>query len=179
MAHSGDNIVLYLLIAVVLYFLTRKWLPFSSKISLKKSPVIEESSSIKGEVPKLLRDHGYQVVNGKQKIPISIEFDEDAYESRMYVDYIARTDDEWYIVMVAKHRKPLRTSGPALRDLFLPIYLLYQPDGILYINRERGTIKKVNFDLPACAIKKDSSNGIALFIFGAILGCICCFLFFK
>jgi hypothetical protein len=79
-------------------------------------------------------------------VPLRIEFDGEQYESRVFIDYVARRDGKWYVVVTERERKPLRKSGAGLRDFFLPYYSIFQPDGILYVNKETRTIKMVRFD---------------------------------
>jgi hypothetical protein len=150
----GDTLVLFLLIGVILYFIGKQ-IPFWPR---KNDGQDGEPLRIKGEVPDLLRSHGYEVVRAKEKVPLEIDVDEETYESRLYIDYVARRDEQWYIVIVARERKPLRMSGAGLRDFFLPYYLLYQPDGILYVNKEKQTVKLVQFDVPDVAFQKSQAK---------------------
>lgn len=147
LSKPGDTLVLILLVGVIFYFLIRKWLPDHFSLIDRELPQ-DEADEIQGEVPRLLSNYGYEVVRPKEKIPISIQVDEQVYESRLFVDYIARLDDEWYVVIQARERKPLRISGPALRDFFLPYFLLYQPAGILYVDLEKEKFKVIQIDVP-------------------------------
>jgi len=153
MAKPGDTLVLYLLIGLFLYLIVRNLSFFVGK---RESDA--EREVIRGEVPNLLREHGYEVVRAKEKIPLWIEADGNPLESRLYIDYVARCDEEWYIVIVARERKPLRMSGAGLRDFFLSYYLLYEPDGILYVDREKKSIKTITFDFPDVSLKPSKSR---------------------
>lgn len=147
MARPGDTLVLFLLIGVIFYFILKK-LPVPYR---KKK---EESCDIKGEIPDLLRNQGYEVVGAKQRIPFEIDFDGRIYESRLFIDYLAYRDNQWYIVIVSRQRKPIRESGAGLREYFLPYYLLYRPDAILYVDRDQGSIKEIEFDIPNVSLGK-------------------------
>ena len=143
----GDTLVLFLLIGVIFYLIWKKLLDLYPK---KQEP----DEEIKGEVPDLLRQHGYEVVGEKERIPFDIDYGGRQYASRLFIDYFARREDAWYIVIVARSRKPVRESGAGLRDFFLPYYLLYRPDAILYVDREQGTIKEIEFDIPDVSFQK-------------------------
>jgi hypothetical protein len=171
MTTLGDHLVLALLIGVIFYIIFRKWIPFSAFTNWLNNSS-QELKVIRGEVPDLLRDHGYEVVKTKEKIPISIDVNGDSYESRFYVDYIARANDGWYVVIVARERKPLRMTGPALRDYFLPFYFLYRPKGILYVQKEKGSIKEIQFDIPDRTLTKPSSNWLYIAAISFVLGII-------
>lgn len=159
MAQPGDTLILFLMLGAIIYAIAMQWMPLTGKKKVNHEP----NEAVRGEVPDLLRTHGYEVVSGKQKVPLFIEVDEKEYESRLYIDYIARRDRECYIVIVARERKPLRLSGAGLRDFFLTHYLLYQPDGILYVDRNKKSIKCIQFDFPeVSADPKSSRNWLAM-----------------
>lgn len=147
MTRPGDTLVLFLLIGVIFYLIWKKLYDLYPKGQ-------EQSEEIRGEVPDLLRQHGYEVMREKERIPFDIDYNGRQYTSRLFIDYIARRDDAWYIVIVARSRKPIRESGAGLRDFFLPYYLLYQPDAILYVDREQGSIKEIEFDISDVSFQK-------------------------
>jgi hypothetical protein len=159
LTQPGDTLVLIALFAVILYLSLKNFIPvFRSK---KNDPVKE----IKGEVPDLLREKGYEVVRARERVPLQFDVNGESYESRIYIDYVARRDGEWFLVITARDRKPLRMSGAGLRDFFLPYYSIFQPDGILYVNKEKRTIKVVRFDIPELSFeKKKLSIGWVTFV---------------
>jgi hypothetical protein len=144
----GDTLVLFLLIGVIFYLIWKKLLDLYPTTK-------EPDEEIEGEVPDLLRQHGYEVVGEKERILFDIGYGGRQYASRLFIDYFARREDAWYIVIVARSRKPVRESGAGLRDFFLPFYLLYRPDAILYVDREQGTIKEIEFDIPDVSFQKN------------------------
>jgi hypothetical protein len=172
MAKLGEHLVLVLLIVVIFYLILRNWLPFSAIIRWLNHSSPQEQEEIKGEVPDLLRDHGYEVIKSKEKTAISMDVNGDSYESRLYIDYLARLGEEWYVVMMARERKPLRLTGAALRDHFLPFYLLYRPKGILYIQKEKGNIQVIQFDLPDRMLTKLRFHWLYVAIISFFLGII-------
>jgi hypothetical protein len=172
MAKLGEHLVLALIIAVIFYLILRNWLPFAAIIRWLNPSSPQEVEEIKGEVPDLLRDHGYEVIKSKEKTAIAVDVNGDSYESRLYVDYLARVEEEWYVVVIARERKPLRLTGAALRDHFLPCYLLYRPKGILYVQKEKGSIKVIQFDFPERMLTKPSSHWLYVAIVSFFLGII-------
>lgn len=165
MAKPGDTLVLYLLIGLFLFLIVRN-LPF-----FRRKKELEDDLEIQGEVPTILREHGYEVIREKEKVPIYIDVSGEELESRLYIDYVARYEDEWYIVIVARDRKPLRFSGAGIRDFFLSYYLLYQPNGILYVDREKRTVKVITFDYPDVSFKPSTSRGVMVgaWILGVVI----------
>jgi hypothetical protein len=170
LSQFGDTLVLFLLIGVTLYLIIRKWLPFS--FSKKRNDRETGNASFRiGRVPSILKKYGYEVIEGKTKVPIHIEFDGEDYASRLFVDYMAQSGDDTYLVLVGRQRKPLRLSGVALRERFLALYLLFEPAGILYVEPDSEQIKIVHFDVPDFKSKKTQrirNYAIALGI-GALL----------
>ncbi|GGE10446.1 hypothetical protein GCM10011571_09690 [Marinithermofilum abyssi] len=141
--HDGDIIVLFLLVGLFLYLMARQ---LSPKHAYPAIPM-EEQGSISGEIPRLLEGEGYDVVASKQRLPISVRVGEDRYDSRLFVDYIAKLGTDYYCVIVAKARKPLRLSGSALRDQFLGHFLAFPCAGILYVDPMSNTVKRIVFDV--------------------------------
>lgn len=113
-------------------------------------PLLSFSSPKKqysGEIVSLLENKGYNVVSDKLKIPISIVADDKPMESRLFVDYLAEKDGLLYVVKVGKQRKPLLFNGASLRDQLLPFYLLYRPNGIIYVTDDKKDIKIIHFNI--------------------------------
>lgn len=170
MARPGDSFALILILVIIVYFLIRKWLPFTFTEWLTKSSK-EKKSEISGKVPKLLEKNGYELMSGKQKVPMTIEMDDQTYESRLYIDYIVKKENDWYLVFVERIRKPLKKYGPGLRDMFLSYYLLYKPAGILYVTKDQS-IHVIEFDLSVRAFRKDSKQYwiyLLFFLLGLII----------
>ncbi len=140
MLYKGDLFVLFLIVVAILFLLFRSLRHFLSHR-------LEGGKPLNGQVPKLLAKHGYIVISGEQRLPIQIEVDEKIYDSRLYIDYIARRQDEVYLVAVSRPRKPLRLSGAAIRERFLVYYLAYKPAGILYVDRDNNSLRKITFSL--------------------------------
>ncbi|SHE45428.1 hypothetical protein SAMN05444392_101530 [Seinonella peptonophila] len=148
MTRPGDSFVLYGILIVTLYLLLRNWLPtkFSEWI---KGPQKDNEEQISGKIPDFLRSKGYQVVEEKIKIPISIEVDgEKTYPSRLYVDFLAEKDGERFIVILERLKRPLKMTGPGLRDYFLPLFLIYRTQGMLYIKKEKEELMLIEVDAP-------------------------------
>lgn len=150
MTKPGDALALYLILLILFYLVIRNWLPITFSKWLKSSAKDEEEE-FEGEIPDLLRSHGYQVKEAKVKIPLTTEIVNDKeYESRLYIDYIATAKEdehETYLVFREREKKPLEKTGARLRDRFLPFYLLYRPQGILFVTRDRQLLR-IEMDVP-------------------------------
>lgn len=180
MSHQGDNIVLYLLLGIIILLFVKRWVSLRTVINWSKKPTKKDAYTARGEVPDLLREAGFDVVTGKEKIELSISVDEENYESRLYIDYIVKSGESLYLVIVAKDRKLIRMYGPSLRDAFLSYYLLYRPEAILYVNREKGSIKVIDFDVPDFKVQsREWLSPVYTLAFGVGVGVILTWLMFK
>src|SRR5690606_32514821 len=90
MLQQGDLIVLFLLVGAIVAIAVRP-LRMRAKSAV---PWSESDGGFSGEVPGLLAAHGYEVVAGKQRVPVSVRIGERIYDSRLYIDYIARRQQE-------------------------------------------------------------------------------------
>lgn len=168
MAQPGDSFALICILAIIVYLLIRRWLPFTFTEWLFQSR--RKNKEFQGEVPALLKKNGYQLIDGKIKVPMTIDFDEKTYGSRLYIDYIVKKEREWYLVFVERMRKPLKRYGPGLRDMFLSYYLLYKPTGILYVTKDQR-IHVIEFDIPNQALQKDTKQ-LWIYLLFFLLGVI-------
>lgn len=154
MTQPGDSFALILILGIIFYFVVRRWLPLTFTEWLTQSSN-RKKEAFSGKVPKLLEKDGYELYGGKEKIPMTIMMDDDEYQSRLYVDYIVKKEDDWYLVFVERARRPLKSYGPGLRDFFLSYYLLYKPSGILYVKKDQ-TIHRIDFDIEDQRLSKDT-----------------------
>lgn len=151
MLNSNEKYVLFLVIIVILvwlFILFKKWLYKPSTIKL---PFLDEMVPPRGEAVDLLESLDYEVLHGKHKVPIYMIVDDKEdkpLRSQFFIDYIARKDDEIYIVKLAKERQPLNWAGSSIRDRLLPFFLLYEEvSGVLYVDLNQKKVKKVCFEI--------------------------------
>lgn len=146
MGPGSDLWLMAMLVLLVVFLLWRSfssWLykpaPFKPGIGFEVNEHFEHTAAV-----ELLERHGYEVVSGKLKIPLAFRCDDSVLTSRLYIDYVASKNGEYYIVKEARERKPLEWTGSGVRDAMLPFLLLY-PDceGMLYINGEMNEIRKI------------------------------------
>lgn len=136
-------VILVLLVVVLLGRALSSWLykpaPFKPGIGFEINDHFERTKTV-----DLLERHGYEVISGKLKVPLSFQCDEERLTSRLYIDYIASKDGQYYMVKEDRPRKPLEWTGAGVRDALLPFLLLY-PDceGMLYINDEMNEIRTI------------------------------------
>jgi hypothetical protein len=148
MSSAGDTLVLFLLIAVILYFLGKSISPKKNKPSdIKKYVIDDRRTEFVGRVPSLLERHGYEVIHAKIRVPFQLHVDDEVSDCCLTVDYVAEADGEAYLVIVARGKRA-RLSSVTLKETFLPYYLFFKPAGILYVNREKGSIKLIDFEIP-------------------------------
>lgn len=133
------------LIAIWVYRAFYRWLhtPTGSTVVLLGEATAVDAGD---EHVALMEDAGYDVISGKQRIPLSIQADGQAMASRLFIDYVAERKGKTYLVKVARERKPLEWTGSALRDrLFVYQLLVPQCHGILYIDLKDRSIRQVVF----------------------------------
>lgn len=145
---NGDLFVMLVIVLLLLLWLNARFKAWLNAPRKPMMPLEEESTLVQGDAVAVLENEGYEVISGKQKIAIHITLDDQPLESRLFIDYFARMDGAQYIVKLAKNRKPLELTGSAIRDRLLAYQLLYDDiDGILYIDVEAGSIRKIRFTL--------------------------------
>lgn len=165
MLHKGDLIVLFLVVAGILFLLLRSF-------QHARIRGIGGQKPISGAVPKLLAENGYKVIAGEQRLPVEIEMGERTYESRLYIDYIAKKQEDIYLVAVSRPRKPLKVSGAALRDRFLAHFLAYKPAGILYVDRDGEKLKTITFSIADAHFSRSRRRALFTHLFSLGLGFI-------
>ncbi|MBD0380711.1 hypothetical protein [Paenibacillus sedimenti] len=146
---KGDvTVILLILIVFVCYLIWRlkKWLqtPMKQRFRIPLQSEIPED-----DVVELLEGAGFDVLAGKTKIPITMTIgDSEQLESRLFIDYFVRRNEELYLVKLAKERKPLEMTGSSVRDMLLPYSLIYpEAAGVLYVDMGQSKIKKITFHI--------------------------------
>lgn len=165
----GDLFILSLIAAVMMYGLIRalwNWLttPRQPTGSSTSSPV-----PARGEVFELLEANGFHWISGKEKLPISIQAGDKAFESRLFFEGIAVRQDRYYAVKVSRSKKPLHYSGAAIRDALLPYQLILGTSGVVYVDLDRQTVKIISFQLESRTVGK-SKLSIWPYLVGMVIG---------
>jgi len=115
-------------------------------INSKRNVLNNNSEPPKGGAAlNLLQNNGYEVIQGKVRVPIDINTNERNYQSRIIVDYIAQKNGKSYIVKIKNKRKQERISGSFLRDELLAMQLMCRADGSLYIDLDKERIYDIDF----------------------------------
>lgn len=141
MAQSYDSIVFWIAILFFLILLLRLlWKSFPFQISWG----IEEESD---PLSYILRKKGYRLIRKNVRIPIGIHYGEERFNTRFFIDGVAKKDGKWYIVKVGRSKKPLQFTGSWIRDALLPYSLLRKWDGILYVEPEEEKIYRFTFEI--------------------------------
>jgi hypothetical protein len=146
---SGDQLVLLLIIGIIsigLFIALRRWL---NAVARPKWVLTPDDEILVTEAVALLENAGYEVMTMKRKIPIKMIVDEqEELFSRYYVDHFAQYGSEWFVVKVARSRKPLEMTGSSMRDQLLPYQLIYlEAAGVLYVDVSLKKIVKIQFEL--------------------------------
>ncbi|MEG6588363.1 hypothetical protein [Paenibacillus barengoltzii] len=130
--------------AYLLYRGFRSWVrkPFTlrSSIGFEMNEEIIEHPAV-----DMLEEAGYEVVSDKLKVPLTFRVDGELLHSRLFIDYIAVKNGEFYLVRTARERRPVEWTGSGLRRDLLPFLLLYpECAGVLYVDPEQGELKVIS-----------------------------------
>lgn len=130
--------------AYLLYRGFRSWVrkPFSlrSGIGFEMNEEILEHPAV-----DLLEQAGYEVISDKLKVPLTFRVDGELLHSRLFIDYIAVKNGEFYLVRTARERLPMEWTGSGLRRDLLPFLLLYpECAGVLYADPDQGELKEIS-----------------------------------
>jgi hypothetical protein len=130
--------------AYLLYRGFRSWVrkPFTlrSGIGFEMNEEIIEHPAV-----DMLEEAGYEVVSDKLKVPLTFRVDGELLHSRLFIDYIAVKNGEFYLVRTARERRPVEWTGSGLRRDLLPFLLLYpECAGVLYVDPEQGELKVIS-----------------------------------
>ncbi|MFE4711071.1 MULTISPECIES: hypothetical protein [Paenibacillus] len=144
MAGSSDKIVMTVIgiaVAIGLLYRLYVWLEGSPR-SLIKDKIPINKDILPHPAIDYLEEAGYEVIGGKLKIPLSFRVNGAAMYSRIFIDYVAAKEDgSFYMVILARPRKPLDFTGSGLRDYLLPYLLIYpECSGVLYVNMAAAAI---------------------------------------
>ncbi|MEK8127519.1 hypothetical protein WMW72_06275 [Paenibacillus filicis] len=149
---SGDGLIVLLLVVAL-----GTWIYLAVQGKMRKTVenappldwLLQNEEVPEDEATRLLGEHGYRVVAGKRRIPVTIEANgAEKLHSRLFIDYMAEQDGSYYAVKLAKERKPLEHTGSSLRDRLLVYQLLDEhTDGVLYVRLAERQVVLYRFSL--------------------------------
>lgn len=146
MGGFSDGLLMLIIAGIAVYFAYRGFVSWVRKpLTLRAGLNFEMNEVIKAHpAVDLLEQSGYEVISDKLKIPLAFKTEDKLLYSRMYIDYIAVRNGEFYIVKTARDRLNIEWTGSGLRRDILPYLLLY-PDcaGVLYVDASQGEIKEI------------------------------------
>ncbi|EES72236.1 hypothetical protein ACL02P_04285 [Paenibacillus sp. MB22_1] len=147
MGAYSDGLLMVVIAGIGVYLLYRgfrSWVrkPFSlrSGIGFEMNEEIIEHPAV-----DMLEEAGYEVVSDKLKVPLTFRVDGELLHSRLFIDYIAVKNGEFYLVRTARERRPVEWTGSGLRRDLLPFLLLYpECAGVLYVDPEQRELKVIS-----------------------------------
>lgn len=95
----------------------------------------------------LLKSEGYRVLGRQVTKPAVIYIDGKCHESKVHADIVAQKGWKRYIVEV----KTGKQANPALANVrrqLLEYNLVFEPEGMLFVDIEKKHIRSVSFDRP-------------------------------
>lgn len=146
MAVISDGLLMVLIGGAAIYLLfrgLRSWVrkPFGLR---SVTGLVLNEEILEHPVVDLLKEAGYEVVSDKLKVPLAFQVDGSILHSRLFIDYIATKEGEFYLVRTARERLPIEWTGSGIRKELLPYLLLYPAcAGVLYADADQGILKRI------------------------------------
>mgnify|MGYP001232340535 CR=1 FL=1 len=148
MERFGDWLLFLTVAGLLVWWLARRlhlWLlePPSARLrKLAHAGEVEPDDAV-----TLLEEHGYEVLSGKHRIPLRVTVDDfPSQPTRLYFDYLAKKDQQYYLVKLERPRKPTEWSASGLRERLLPYALLFpESAGIIVADPKERTVRTVRF----------------------------------
>lgn len=149
MERFGDGLIFAVAVAAIMWWLWRRfrhWLHEPPSARLRKL-ARDNAPEADDEAAALLREHGFEVLSGKHRIPLGVAVDDGGFEAtRLYFDYVAAMDERYYLVKLARPRQPLDWTASGLRERLLVYALLFpECEGVIVADMRDRTLRTVRF----------------------------------
>lgn len=136
----------------------------------KRRAISRRAKVGESEAEKLLKQHGYVVLDTQVRRPVIMTVDGERVESYIKIDYLVAKGTKEYLVEV-KTGKQANVRLPQVRRQLFEYQNIFQTDGILFIDMNKYDIMEVSFDEPY-----QTPTSIKPFIGGLLVG-ICLMVF--
>lgn len=105
-------------------------------------------ASQSNQVIALLEDAGYNVIGGKYAVPVHTTIDgKELEKTKIWIDMIAKRNEKWYIVRIARERMQLDWSASAIRKQWAAYFAAYPKcAGLLVVNREEKRVRELHIE---------------------------------
>lgn len=131
-------LALVLLLALGWWRASRRW----SRASRRRNRLAQDGEAL---AIALLEEEGFTVLEAQRAGAWTIEVDGEPVEVRVRADLWVERDGLVYVAEVKTGgQAPDPTYGPTRRQL-LEYQLVFEPDGLLLVNPEEGTITEIAF----------------------------------
>ena len=97
------------------------------------------------EARALLEDEGYEVLDTQLSAGWTIEVDGEPVDVRVRADLLVARDGLRYVAEVKTGGQAPDPTYPPTRRQLLEYMLVFEPDGLLLVNPDEGTITEVGF----------------------------------
>lgn len=123
---------------------------------------------------KILQDHGYRIIEEQVAKPVTITVDGKSCESTLYADMLVKKGRKTYVVEVKTGKDARPTVGHVRRQM-LEYQIVFQPDGMLFIDVGKGSCQEVHFDmhfrnLPRVLWQYLMWTGLIMMFLGIVIG---------
>ncbi|MDK2823242.1 MAG: hypothetical protein PWQ67_1520 [Clostridia bacterium] len=156
-----DILILGIILGSYLFYLAnKKFKTFKVKKTLATAKKAEKDAI------SFLNKEGYDIIDIQQKEPIVVYIDEKPYPSYVQADFIVKKGNKKYVVEVKTGKKARATTALVRRQL-LEYYLVFNPHGILLLDMDKRTLKRIEFQWGKTSF---SLKGILI---AGLMGTIC------
>jgi hypothetical protein len=94
---------------------------------------------------QLLESEGFVVVERQASRTWSFDVDGEEQQAGVRADLLVERDERIYVAEVKTGTRAPDPRHPATRRQLLEYWLVYQPDGLLLVDMERGEVREVVF----------------------------------
>lgn len=117
-----------------------------------------------------LNEKGYEIIEVQKQETFLIYIDDKPFKTHVQADFIAKKRGKKYVIEVKTGQKTRATTAVVRRQL-LEYFLVFNPAGVLLLDMDRRTLKKIEFDWfrPLYFSKKVIVTGILGLIAGILI----------
>ncbi len=126
--------------SILLFYLLTKWW---RKVTIRRR--FRHGIKAEAYVDRILRSHGYQVHGVQQPITMTAYIDDEKVDYKVRPDAVASKDGREYLVEMKTGKVSINPMYSNTRRQLLEYYYSAPGDGVLLVNGDSGTVKKVSF----------------------------------
>jgi hypothetical protein len=147
-----QDVILLILFAIIgLYIAYRSFWMFKLQGNANSSTSTKEvlqAPHRRSDLERLIESEGYEIIQGTDRIPVEIRYGEKHVESHYTADLLVKKDNQIFVVKKKRKAERSSLSSVSIRRELFPLSLLYDADGVLYVDTNGGKVKEITFLFP-------------------------------